>query len=346
MKKLSFLKRASAITVLIILVSYANVSSQSGADESVFGFGFLNRIVGLWNGKVITSTSAGSFDKWYVDFRPVSPSQVSQYSMLDSNTVNITSYFVVRYNNKLTIAQRTEGCFQDKCCVTYEVMDSVNEASGYYRFVDFIGGKKRASTIYHITKNSFTQEVWTNKFNQSPVMKMHSRFEPALTSREAAREAINEFKFPQPKAVKDFSGIFGSMNESIYFNLDEDPYNSAAQPPMGTVTVNITIDPSLKISKTDELCLLLTTRPLFEGLKYMPERLNYLSKYVYLPVGTKSYTIKNLHPGKYYLYSYDDINGDKLHKKGDYMSSSLNSSFTIPANGKIVVDTRIDLVIP
>ena len=344
--KLSFLKRTSALAALILLLSVANVSSQSSTDDAVVGYSFLRNIVGLWNGKVVTSTSAGSFDKWYIDFRPVSSSQVSQYSMLDSNTVNITSYFVAKYNNKLVIAQRTEGCFQDKCCVTYEMLDSANEATGYYRFVDFIGGKNRASTIYHFTKNSFTQEVWTNKFNQSPVLKLHSRFEPALTSREAAKDAINEFKFPQPKVAKDLTGAFKDMKESIFFNLDEDPYNGAAQPPMGTVTVNISIDPSLKTAKTDELCLLLTTEPMFEGLKYNPEKLNYLSKYVYLPVGTKTYTIKNVQPGTYYLYSYDDINGDKMHKKGDYMSSSLNSSFKVGANEKVSVDTKIDFVIP
>ncbi len=345
MMKLTLLKRSTAMAALIILVSFTNVRSQTDGPK-VFGYGFLNKIVGLWNGKVVTTTSSGSFDKWYVDFRPVSASQVSQYSMLDSNTVNITSYFVVKYNNKLAITQRTEGCFQDKCCVTYEIMDSVNEAAGYYRFSDFVSGTKRASTVYHFTKDGFTQEVWTNKFNQSPVLKLHSKFEPELTSRDAARDAINEFKFPQPLPVKDFTAVFANMKESIYFNLGEDPYNGAAQPPMGTVTVNITIDPSLKTRKSDELCLLLTTEPLFDGLKYIPERLNYLSKYVYLGVGTKSYTIRNVHPGKYYLYSYDDINGDKMHKKGDYMSSSLNSSFTVLANGKTVVDTKIDLVIP
>jgi hypothetical protein len=347
MMKLSFLKRTSAIAALLILIQIDIVCGQSGNSEpKVFGYGFLSKIIGLWNGKVFSSTSAGSFDKWYVDFRPVSSSQVSQYSMLDSNTVNITGFFVVRYNNRLAIAQRTEGCFQDKCCVTYEIMDSVNEASGFYRFADFISGTQRAYTTYKFTKDSYTMEVYTNKFNRSPVLKLHSKFEAVLTSRDAARDAINEYKFPQPKPVKDFTGIFGNMKESIYFNLDEDPYGAASQPPMGTVTVNISIDPSLKTSKTDELCLLRTTEPMFEGLKYNPEKLNYLSKYIYLPVGTKSYTIRNVHAGKYYLYSYDDINGDKLHKKGDYMSSSLNSSFTVPANGKVVVDTKIDLAIP
>jgi hypothetical protein len=115
---------------------------------------------------------------------------------------------------------------------------------------------------------------------------------------------------------------------------------------MGTVTVNITIDNSLKVKKSDELCLLLTTEPLFEGIKYVKENLNYLSKYVYLPINTGTYTLKNVHPGKYYLYSYNDINNDKKHLKGDYMSSSLVNSFVLPANGNISVDTKIDFVIP
>jgi hypothetical protein len=345
--KLTCFKRAIVLSALIIIVTVVNANSQSSTDDPVvFGFGFLNKIVGLWNGKVSSTTSAGSFDKWYVDFRPVSSSQVSQYSMLDSNTINITSFFVVKYNNKLTIAQRTEGCFQDKCCVTYEVMDSVNEASGFYRFADFVSGTKRAFTTYKFGETSYTMEVYTNKFNQSPVLKLHSRFEPTLASHAAAKDAIKEFGFPQPRAVKDFTGVFRDRKESIYFNLDDDPYNTASQPPLGTVNVNITIDNSLKVSKTDELCLLLTTEPMFDGLKYNPEKLNTLSKYIYLPVGTKTYTIKNVHPGKYYLYSYDDINSDKKHQKGDYMSSSLNNSFTVAANSGVSVDTKIDLVIP
>ncbi len=189
-------------------------------------------------------------------------------------------------------------------------------------------------------------EVYTNKFNQSKTLKLHSRYDPKLTGREAAQEAIALYKFPQPLAVKDFTGVFGSKTESIYFDMNDDPYNEASQPAMASVKVNITIDNSLKTHKYDELCLLMTTEPLFEGLKYVPARLNSLSKYVYLSVTTKTYTIKNVHPGKYYLYSYDDINMDKKHKAGDYMSSNTANSFTVLPNGTVTVDTKIDMVIP
>ncbi|NVO02345.1 MAG: hypothetical protein HXX09_06540 [Bacteroidetes bacterium] len=340
------MKKISNLLLFALFIFCFSAKSQSNIDSDIYGYGFLKKIIGQWNGKVFSSTSSGSFDKWYVDFRPVSGSQVSQYSMLDSNTVNITSFFVVKYNNKLKIAQRTEGCFQDKCCVTYEVMDSVNEASGYYRFADFVSGKKRACTIYKFTKDSYTMEVYTNKFNKSETLQLHSKFEPKFTSRTAANDAINEFKFPQPVVAKDLTGAFLNMNESIFFNLENDPYNAASQPKMGTATINISIDKKLKISKSDELCILLTTEPLFEGIKYIKENLNYLSKYVYLSVDTKTYTIKNLHPGKYYVYSFNDINKDKKHLKGDYMSSNLENSIKVQTNGNVVVDTKIDFIIP
>jgi hypothetical protein len=323
-----------------------NDKPKDQTSTNVLGFGMLKRLPGLWNGPVYSSTSAGSFDKWYVDFRPVSAGQISQYSMLDSQTVNITSFFIVKHNGQHKVAMRTEGCFAQKCCVTYEVMDSVNEAKGYYRFSDFQSGTKRAYTEFVFTENQFEMDVFTTKFNKVQPLQLHTKFVAKLASRKAAEESIAYFNYPQPVMVKDFTGVFANMTESIFFDLEYDPYNSSSQPHLGNVIVNISIDPALKTKKTDEVCLLLTTEPLFEGLKYNPENLKYLSKYAYLPVDVKSITIKNTHPGKYYLYSFSDLNNDKKHLKGDYMSSTLNNVITVPANGNVTVETKIDLVIP
>jgi len=136
------------------------------------------------------------------------------------------------------------------------------------------------------------------------------------------------------------------MSESIYYSFENDPYSSSSQSFVGNVTVNLTIDKNLKVKRDNELFLLLTTESLFEGLKYKKENLKYISNYVYLPVGTESYTFNNVHPGRYFLYSYNDINGDKRHLSGDYMSSDLNNLFTLPAKGNVEVDTTIDFLIP
>ena len=241
---------------------------------------------------------------------------------------------------------RTEGVFQNKGCVTYEVIDTVREAEGYYRFSDFKSGEERAYTEFTFKEDAFVMEVYTNKFNKVSPLQLHSRWEARLGGREAAHDSISHFNYPRPVMVKDFTGVFKNMSESIYYTFENDPYISSSQPYVGNVTVNISIDKDLKVKKSDELFLLLTTESLFEGLKYDKDRLKYMSRYVFLPVDTKRYTFNNVHPGTYYLYSYNDLNNDKRHLSGDYMSSDINHVFTLPAEGNVVLDTKIDFVIP
>lgn len=315
-------------------------------SNAVPGFGFLNRIPGQWSGPVFSSTPAGSFKNWHVDFRPVSAGQVSQYSTLDADTVNYLSFFIVKHDNQLKVAMRTEGVFRNKGCVTYEVMDTARESEGYYRFSDFQAGIKRVYTEFIIHGDTMTMKVYTNKFNKVSPLQLHSKWDAALGDRKAASEAMSLLHYPQPVMVKDFSSVFKNMSESIYFTFENDPYPSSSQPHVGTVTATISVDNSLKVANNNELFLLLTTESLFDGLKYNKENQKYISKYVYLPASAKSYTFKNVHPGKYFIYSYIDTNNDKKHQRGDYMSSEPNNTFILEKKGNSAVKTKIDFVIP
>jgi hypothetical protein len=314
--------------------------------EPVMGYGILSRISGQWAGPVMTTTPAGNFPSWYVDFRPVSPGQVAQYTTIDADTINYLTFFIVKHDGKLKVAMRTEGVFQNKGCVTYEVIDKADEDAGYYRFSDFQAGEKRAYTEFRFGKDTFVMEVYTSKFNKVYPLVLHSKWEAKLGSKKAANDAAKTLAFPQAVMVKDFSGVFKNMPESIYYTFENDPYSSASQPFVGEVTVNISIDKKLKTDKKQELFLLLTTECLFDGIKYIEENMKFVSRYVYLPAGTKSYTFKNIHPGKYYIYSYADNNGDKKHKSGDYMNSDVQKNFILQPQGKITVNTSIDFIIP
>lgn len=90
----------------------------------------------------------------------------------------------------------------------------------------------------------------------------------------------------------------------------------------------------------------LTTESLFDGLNYRQEDLKYISKYVFLPIGTKSYTFNNVHLGRYNLCSYNDINNDRRHLSGDYISSNLDNVIILAAEESETVNTTIDFVIP
>jgi hypothetical protein len=324
--------------------TYQNISKTDTA--AVMGYSFLRKIVGLWNGPVFSSTPAGSFDNWYVDFRPVSASQVSQYTTFDSSSLNYTSFFIVKHKGQLKLALRTQGVFNNKGCVTYEAIDSVNEPKGYYRFSDFQSGTKRAYTEFHFKNDEFVMEVYTNKFNKVSPLQLHSKWQAKLASRKAAADAVAYFNFPQPVMVKDFSDAFKNMTESIYYSFENDPYPSSPQPYVGSVTINISTDNKLKVKNTEKLCLLLTTEPLFEGIKYENDNLKYTSKYVFLPATTKKFTVSNVQPGKYYLYSFVYKNDDKKLVSGDYMSSNTSNAITVKPSSNTAADTKIDFVIP
>ncbi|MDD3740344.1 MAG: hypothetical protein PHH30_03810 [Bacteroidales bacterium] len=335
-----------SLMCLFCMSAVAQNDKQIKLISKVEGFGIMYRLPGIWRGPVGSTTSAGSFDKWFVDLRPVSATQISQFSLLDENTVNNYSFFVVKYKGENKIALRTEGCFANSCCITYEIIDSVNETEGYYRFSDFVGGVNRAYTEIRFEGNKMTMEVYTTKFNELKDPVLHSSWVGELCDIESAQEAISKFKYPKIKKARDFTGAFVNMTESIFFVFEKDPYKSSEQPYTGKINIKVSVSEELKISEEDKILIILSTKPWFDDLKFLEQNTKYESKAVYLNYDTKEYVINNVHPGKYYIYSFVDRDKDGKFLTGDYMSSSTNS--VVEVNDGEITDylSKIDLVIP
>lgn len=353
MKKIGFLIMCVALLLVASGLAQQNGFAEPRNDEmtggdttKIPGFSFLRKIVGQWQGPVFSSTPAGSSDCWHVDFRPVSAAQVSQYTSIDTSALNYTSFFIVRHDEKLKIAMRTEGVFNNKGCVTYEVMDSLNEETAYYRFSDFKAGVKRAYTIFRFREEGFVMEVFTTKFNSVARPVLHSRWETKLAGREAAQAAIRQFNFPQAVMVKDFSSCFLNRPESIYYTFENDPYPSSPQPYVGTLTVDLSTEDALTARGEGEIYVLLTTQPLFDGIKYLRERLNFSARFMTLPAGSHHITFQNVHPGLYYVYSFMDRDGDRKHLSGDLMSSKTDNIIVVKPEENAAVRSMIDIIIP
>lgn len=315
--------------------------------KKVLGFGILERLAGQWSGPVVTSTPMGNFDVWYVDFRPVSPGMIAQYTRIDKGTINFLTFLIVKHENQLKVAMRTEGVFQGKGCITYEIIEKADEKKGYYRFSDFKSGSRRAYTEFTFKGDQMIMETYTNKFNTVSPLELHSKWTARLSGREAGREAVQKFKFPQPVMVADFEDFFKNMSESIYFDTSLDPFSSSKDPHVGTLTVTVTVDKALNVSDGGDFFLLLTTKPLYEGITYRPENMKYVSKHTYLPrQGSNTFTFSHIHPGTYFLYSYFDTNNDQKHLSGDYMSSHIAHEIKVSPEKNTAVETVIDFVIP
>ena len=52
--------------------------------SNTLGYSILNKIKGIWNGPVTSTTPLGGYPEWIVDFRPISENQVSAKNELDT----------------------------------------------------------------------------------------------------------------------------------------------------------------------------------------------------------------------------------------------------------------------
>lgn len=351
-KKLLFLIQGMlSIVVLLLAISCTSNLPDSSSPENiqeVKGWGVLNHLPGQWNGPVISTTDAGSFDHWYVDFRPISPAQVSGISELDPETTNFMSFFVCKHDGEYKIAFRNGGGFRGQSRIAYEVIDEVSETEtqAYYRFCDFQAGMQRVYTEMIFKDNTLVMQVFTNQYNTLEESALHMRWEPVLADRSEADKAAEHFNYPQKIMIKDFSQTFDGMLESVYLSEENDPYPESEQPYVGQTKVDYTISESLMVEPDGKIFILITTQSLFDGLQYVEENLKYISRYVYLTEAMPFYTFKNMHPGSYYLYSFYDVDGDGHYLSGDYMSSDINNTFILEERGNIDLSTHIDYIIP
>ena len=138
--------------------------------DNTFGYGVLNKIKGIWNGPVTSTTPLGNYPIWIVDFRPISENQISAKNELDTlNDIHL-SFFIAKYNNEYKVAFRNGGSFGGNKRVSYFLADSVSEGSSksFYRFSEIIKGKSRAYTEVIFSADSLYIKSYTNKYNTLP----------------------------------------------------------------------------------------------------------------------------------------------------------------------------------
>jgi hypothetical protein len=319
-----------------------------GPNTPVKGYNLLSKINGIWDGPVTSTTSLGSYPEWIVDFRAISPSQISAKNELDTLNNIFMSFFVVYHNSEYKLAFRNGGAFGGMQRVAYMVADSVFESPtrSYYRFVDFVKGKSKTITEVIFGSDSVTLQSFTNKYNTLTTPTLHMQWKAARQDTGSASGAKAHFGYPQKTLVKDFSTTFAGVTESVYYQLNGDPYPESAQPYLGKSQLSYTVSPTLTLSTSNKITLLVTTRPLIAGGTLNAPGMKTRTRYVILPgKATNTFLFNYMHPGNYYLYAFYDKDGNGQINSGDYMSSA-NTTFSLSPLGNSSATTQIDFVIP
>ena len=307
----------------------------------------LTKLPGIWSGAVSSTTSLGGFSNWTLDFRPISPSQVSGKSELDTSNDIFLSFFVVRNGDKYKMAFRNGGSWAGNKRISYEIIDSVYETTNYsyYRFSDFVKGGARNIFVVEFSGDSMYQKAYTNKYNTVSPTVLHMAWGSKRLDATSAAPAISHFNFPQKTMIKDFTNAFAGRTESVWYSLNGDPYSEADQPYLGKAQISYSFLNTLSVDPSKKVFLLLTTQPLFSGATYNASVLNQLSRYVIVNANYLSYSFNYFHPGTYYLYALYDKDGNGISSSGDYISYS-NTTFTVGDKQTVSASTQINLVVP
>ncbi len=311
------------------------------------GYGLLNKVKGIWNGPVTSTTALGSYPEWIVDFRPIAASQVSAKNELDTLNDIHMSFFVALYNNEYRLAFRNGGSFVGMKRVSYFLADSVKEEQGqsYYRFSEVIKGTQRAYTEVVFKQDSMILKSYTNKYNTQAQPTLHMTWKAKLQDSTSCAAAVAQFSYPQKTLAKDFSTTFTNQAEAVYFSLASDPYPESAQPYLGQSNITYSFSGAFTPNPTKNVFLIITTQPLISGFSLNLANYKYRSRYVILPSNKPNFTFNYMHPGTYYLYALYDNDGNQNISSGDWVSTT-NTTFALSAQGTVNAATQINFTIP
>lgn len=315
--------------------------------NNTYGYGILDKVKGIWNGPVTSSTALGSYPEWIVDFRPISASQISAKNELDSvNSIHM-SFFIVLHDSTYKIAFRNGGGFGGQQRISYFMADSVSETANesFYRFSEVIRGTDRAYTEVIFRADSLYMKSYTNVYNTLTSPTLHMTWAAKLQDTTSCQDAVTQFDFPQKANARDFSATFNSLAESIFYNVASDPYPESAQPYLGQSSISYSYAATYSPVATNRVILIITTQPLFSGFTFLAGNLKFRSRYVLLPADELSFTFNYMHPGTYYVYAFYDSDGNMAASSGDWISTA-NSTFTLNATSTTSGSAYINFTIP
>jgi len=316
---------------------------------NVEGFNILAKIPGIWNGPVFSPTPLGDFQEWIVDFRPISPSQVSAKNELDSINDIFMSFFICKYDNAYKVAFRNGGGFDGNVRNSYMIIDSLYESvnHSFYRFVDPVSGGNRVYTDVTFTQDSLIMHTFTNQFNTLSTPVTHMRWTAKLKDASSTQNAISTFGYPKKEMTTDFSTTFNGLSDAVFYSVSQDPYPESAQPYLGVSSINVNITNPSTTDPLKKVAIIITTQPLFNGFNFIAANLDYRSRYVL--VGAESntgFSFNYMHPGDYYVNAIYDVDGDLSFSSGDFMNSSFDVPFTLAANSTASANVTINFQIP
>ncbi len=311
------------------------------------GFELLKRMQGHWVGSMRLMGEV--YDWMAFDYRPISESHI--HGIYEGGTIGnlFTSFFVADFKGKRTIMARNGGVLNGIYRTSYFVLDKVDAGRWQtkYRLVDAYGGKDIMYMELTFSGKSLVFAAYTSRMGlKSP--QLHMRFRgkpkrPELASAAAAAvgfpKNVPAFTLPDPMPVPTWAADYPLTSASYIWESQNLPLLELAKKAKDPITISdmpylsqlqVDIERS-EATKGKKLHVYLSEKPLADengkfigkGGYIKMDLLDGLFSFPELSSVAEEFTFTYLHPGKYYLTVFADMDEDWYPSPGDICNPSL-----------------------
>lgn len=327
------------------------------------GFDFLTQLQGHWVGDIYI---LGQKMPWFAfDYRPISQAHV--HGIFEGGSMGnlFTSFFIANFKGTNTLMARNGGILNGIYRTSYFILDEmkVNGGESYYRFVDAYGGKNIMWMELTFSGDQLQFNSYTSRFGTYSPPKKHMKFKAKKMHPGLAQEAAKAVGFPQKKIEMEFpngieiqnwgketpttsaSYIWEDVSQDIVTlgKLAKDPCRIDQMPYLSKLKVKLKKNATIADKKIQ---LYLSRKPLTDVNGKFTQEYGYIKRSVMNEVLTfpeinadqQEFTFTYLHPGKYYVTAFADMDANMAPTKGDIANKSVEIVVPPLSEQEITID--------
>ena len=320
-------------SLCIFLTIFLTLSLSCDKDDSIrqtnefgiTGFQLLTDLTGHWVGS--NETAFGNFDWFAFDFRPISASHL--HSIYEGGTGQniITSIFIADFQGKQKVMVRNGGWLGGQYRATYFVLDRAEESNGVksYRLVDAVGGENRSYMEFRFENGEMKFDAYKDNSGSLDEPIHHMGFTGTNLNPTYSDAAIELFDYPQAVSEVNLESAFVNLldpDSALFLEEDADPFPKSDHGHVSDLKMNFTKATTIA---TEKMLLYISTEPLIDENGVVD--LNNVNEKVVRTIDVQpselSYTTTYLHPDKYYITAFADLDGNFYPSSGDVSNASV-----------------------
>lgn len=336
---------ALSLTAIFLLIISCTKPDEEEQNNEIKGYELLTDLSGHWIGT--NKTSFGFYDWFSFDFRPISASHLHSIYEGGTNQNIITSIFIADFEGKKQIMARNGGWLGNQYRATYFVLDveEINSNQKYYRLVDAVGKENRAYMEFRFENDTMYFDAYKDNSGSLDQPIHHMGFKGINANASFANDAKQRFNFPQAVAEIDLENKFVNLidpDSALFLEEANDPFPKSMHGHLSDLKINFSKNATVK---NNAMLLYISKAPIINenGIVNFENLNQQVIRTIDILPNEQFYTATYLHPDKYFITAFTDLDGNFYPSTNDYCN--ISKEINVTPETEITTETDINFLL-